>query len=163
MVTKIKENSVQDLLENGDISWTMARQAVYAKGLLMRPYEHEEVRGIWIYGVAGAGKTHRARSYEGRTFIKAQNKWFDGYDGEENIVLDDYDCKMALFHYLKIWSDKFACTGEVKGGTVQLQHKKFIVTSNYSIEQMFEEAGPEGLEAIKRRFEIIFMPFVYNK
>jgi hypothetical protein len=162
MVADLKSQSVQELMENGDISWVQARQAVYARGLLMSPYEHTEVRGIWIWGVAGAGKTHKARSYEGTSFIKAQNKWFDGYDGQENIILDDYDCNMALFHYLKIWGDRWACSGEVKGGTVQLQHKRFIVTSNYSIDEMFMQSGPDGLQAIKRRFTILHMSTPYS-
>lgn len=45
-----------------------------------------------------------------------------------------------LGHYLKIWADKWACTGEVKGGTVPLCHHRFVVTSNYTIAELF---GPE--------------------
>lgn len=67
-----------------------------------------------------------------------------------------------LGHYLKIWADKWSCTGEVKGGTVPLNHRNFIVTSNYSIEQVFgpeehdnekaKKAKAELVAAIKRRF-----------
>jgi len=38
----------------------------------------------------------------------------------------------ALGHYLKIWADKYACTGETKGGNLNLQHEKIVVTSNFS-------------------------------
>ncbi len=72
-----------------------------------------------------------------------------------------------LGHYLKIWADKWACTGEVKGGTVPLNHHRFIVTSNYSINEIY---GPDGTEndkmrrakeelvkAIERRFKVRYI------
>lgn len=66
-------------------------------------------------------------------FRKQQNKWFDGYAGQDVIILDDLDLLggQTLGHYLKIWADRYPCYGEVKGSTVGLAHKKFIVTSNY--------------------------------
>lgn len=71
----------------------------------------------------------------------------------------DSDC---LSHYLKIWSDKWGCTGETKGGTVQLRHSKLVVTSNYSIEQLFVKFPYETVQAISRRFEVIEMKEVYK-
>ena len=53
--------------------------------------------------------------------INKHNKWFDGYDGEANILLDDYDCGTALGYLLKVRLDSYACSGEIKGGTVALQ------------------------------------------
>ena len=50
----------------------------------------------------------KAKDWQGGLFVKAQNKWFDGYDGESNILLDDYDCGTALGHLLKIWCHYFA-------------------------------------------------------
>lgn len=127
-----------------------------------KPYEHDDVRGVWIYGVPGAGKSHYARDHYKDLYIKAQNKWFDGYNGERSILLDDFDCGKPLGHYLKIWTDKYACSGEIKGGTVNLQHHYFIVTSNYSIQEMFQ--GDEQLiAAITRRCKIIHMPAVFKR
>ena len=44
-----------------------------------------------------------------------------------------------LGHYLKIWADRYPCRGEVKGASVQLRHDAFIVTSNYSIKELWPE------------------------
>jgi hypothetical protein len=66
--------------------------------------------------------------------------------------LDDFDKGgVCLGHHLKIWTDRYACTGEVKGSTLPLNYDAFIVTSNYSIEQLWPEDIDMQL-AIKRRF-----------
>ena len=129
----------------------------YGRGLrdlklaLEQPYNHDDVRGLWIYGPPGTGKSHTARTLAPDAYLKPQSKWWDGYAGQHSVILADLDTH-ALGHYLKIWSDKYACTGETKGGTVHLQHRLFIVTSNYSPTQLFED--PLMAEAVERRFKV---------
>lgn len=117
-------------------------------------YDHPTVRGVWIHGPPGTGKTTYARTRYTDIYIKAQNKWFDGYNGERTIVLDDFDCA-HLSHYLKIWMDKWACTGEIKGGTINLRHHVFVVTSNYSIGDLFHDS--HVVAALTRRCRVIDM------
>lgn len=128
------------------------------EAIMTQPYEHHCVRGVWIYGCPGSGKTHLARSFDSNPYIKAQNKWFDGYNGQSTIILDDLDTD-TLGHYLKIWMDKWSCSGEIKGGTVQLRHTRFIVTSNYCIESLFTKDSFAA--AIARRCEIIHLDSPY--
>ena len=77
-------------------------------------YEHPTVRGEWHWGVPGAGKSHYVRRTYPDAYIKSQNKWFDGYQGEKVIILDDCDTD-TLSHHLKIWADKYPCKAETKG------------------------------------------------
>lgn len=131
----------------------------YSRGLrdyaliTVEPYDHVTVRGIWIYGPPGTGKTHSARHFDPNAYMKAQNKWWDGYNGQLTVILDDLDTNV-LGHYLKIWADKWSCTGETKGGTIQLCHRLFVVTSNYLPEYFWPDDVPM-CEAINRRFKII--------
>jgi len=65
----------------------------------------------------------------------------------------------CLSHHIKLWADKHSCTGEIKGGTVNLKHHNFVVTSNYHPRDLFG-GGPEKESlcvAIEERFEIIQM------
>lgn len=61
-----------------------------------------------------------------------------------------------LGHHLKIWADKCACTGEIKGGVVKPCHTAFIMTSNHSIEALWEDDLVMAA-AIRRHFKVIHM------
>lgn len=117
-----------------------------------------DVRGLWITGRPGLGKTHWARMdfAKGNYYAKMANKWFDGYQGESVCILDDFDKKgEVLGHHIKIWADKWSFTAEAKGTAIAPQYKCFVITSNYLPEEIFSEQADEVLLlAIARRFKV---------
>jgi len=125
------------------------------KRLTLKPHETTSTRGVWIFGRPGVGKSHYVRAHEPDLYLKAQNKWWDGYVGQKAVLIDDFDKQgVCLSHYLKIWADKYSCTGEIKGSNVALVHDKFYVTSNYSIDQLFDPNEDREInQALKRRFK----------
>lgn len=153
-----------DLVESGELPLTQVPLIEKAKHIIamqLRPYQHGAPRGVWIYGQPGTGKTFSVTTRYPDAYMKNQNKWWDGYQGQETVLLDDLDTPI-LGHYLKRWMDAYACVGEIKGGHVNLRHKRFIVTANYSPDVLFAE-DPIMAQAIKRRCQIIFMDDPVNR
>lgn len=175
----VLETPIAELVEQGMIApgqYTSILRAQQHWRLRTPAPDTEDVKGIWLYGGSGCGKSTWARAFamdNGGMYLKAQNKWWDGYEGQRVVVLDDLDIA-ALNHYLKIWADKWACTGEVKCGTVNLYHHYLVVTSNYTIQEIVQkgEKSPESFdenlyEALSRRFKVMTLPegqsfFVYD-
>lgn len=159
---ELKVRTVKDLMVDGTISYMSARAALFAQQILIDAYEHNTTRGIWIYGVPGAGKSHAAEhNYEGPIYKKGQDKWFDGYNGQPTIIIDDLDHRgQHLDHEIKIWADKYACRGEIKGGHVELRHHRLIITSNYMPQDIWKDQIL--IAAITRRFEFVRMMTVFK-
>jgi len=125
---------------------------------MVAPPDAAGVTGLWLWGPPGSGKSRRARELFPGIFDKACNKWWDGYQGGP-ILLDDFDMShRALGHHLKRWADRYAFTGETKGGVIFIRPERVVVTSNYSISQIFSEDAVLS-EALTRRFECVHVDF----
>lgn len=131
--------------------WRIYHTAVTA------PYEGDlKDKNFWIWGAPGTGKSRWAREQvpPEQVYLKANNKWWGGYiDNIHHLVLiEDFpnDAKY-MANLMKVWSDRYTFTAEVKGGTLFIEPKRWflIVTSNYSIEDCFEGSD---VAALKRRF-----------
>lgn len=114
------------------------------------------VCGIWVWGVAGTGKTTWAREAYPGAYIKDRTKWWDGYQGQEAAICDDFDpfCK-GLAGLVKDWGDKWTFKAEHKNGYKWIRPKKFIITSQYHPDEIWQDE--ETRAAIKRRYEVHHM------
>lgn len=115
-------------------------------------------KNYWIVGDPGVGKSYSVRFIYNldELFIKPANKWWDGYAGQNAVLLDDFgpEHKM-LSYYIKIWADNYSFNAEVKGGTIVPYYNSFYITSNYKPHEVWKDDSDSILvSAIKRRFEI---------
>lgn len=113
-----------------------------------------QLNNEWIYGATGLGKSSAARLENPGAYIKSHNKWWLGYKGEDTVIIDDISKSEAIWlgEFIKNWADHYPFPSETKGDGMMIRPKKIIVTSNYSIEELW--GHDEHLcESIKRRFK----------
>lgn len=111
----------------------------------------------WIYGPPQCGKSSWARKEIPQPrYDKHLNKWWDGYQGQD-VILDDVSPQQGtwLGVFLKRWLDYYSFPAEVKGTTIIIRPKKFIITSNHH--PCFIFLDPVECTAICARLKIIEM------
>lgn len=142
-------------IENGPYLGTYIRYKKTFDSYDRREYKDlEEPRGIWVHGEPGSGKDTNVK-LKFNPYTKAHNKWWDGYNDEENVLWSDFDRNEMkyFFNHFKQWSDRYPFKAEHKGGSKTIHPKKFIVTSNWDLESACETEMQH--QALKRRFDQI--------
>lgn len=116
-----------------------------------------ELPGYWYFGRAGTGKSRTAREENPGAYSKPLNQWWDGYQDESVVIVDDMDpFHKSLAYEFKMWGDRYAFIAPIKGGALRIRPTKIIVTSQYTPEEIWEDAAT--LEAINRRFSRRYFP-----
>ena len=78
-------------------------------------YSDAETPHRWIWGPAGTGKTRSVWLEYPDLYPKMANKWWDGYQGEETVLIDDFDKRHEpLIHHLKVWAQQAPFLAEEK-------------------------------------------------
>ncbi len=162
-----KEGNFVNLMEEYPDAYIRYHRTLHniAKQFCVRPPDLKvdpHTVNIWYWGDPGTGKSRRARAESVSYFVKNLNKWWDCYQNEDDVILDDFSVDTAryLSTHLKLWSDRYAFVGEVKGTARWIRPKRIIVTSNYSIELLWMDDNVLQ-DAISRRFTIVHMDDVW--
>jgi len=122
------------------------------------PHEH---RGIWITGQSGRGKTSAVRAFWPNVFYKVDDAQWNGYAGQDVALLDDFSKEKALMlaPHLKHWCDHLPFPGRILYGTTTVHLKYFVVSSNYSMEELFINLGDAMYQPLVNRFRQIKWDF----
>jgi len=99
-----------------------------------------EVKVLLFYGPSGFGKTYKALEMYPKLFKKPIGKalWFDGYNGEEVVLIDEFKGQYALTDMLQIL-DRYTCAVEIKGGHVTLSCSTIILTTTVHPSTMYPD------------------------
>jgi len=154
--TAAKENRLDDIPEDMRTRHYGTYKRI-AMDYAIPPPDMDRLTGVWIYGAAGAGKSRYARKmYPGAYLKNAANKWWNGYQMQDYVIIDDFDKFMvAQGHNLKIWGDRYAFPAEDKGGEKIIRPKTIVITSQYHPHEIWDDE--ETRAAIKRRYMMIYM------
>jgi len=113
-----------------------------------------------FWGATNTGKTHRAWEEAGvGAYPKnSRTKFWDGYRGQEHVVIDEFTGDVALTNLLT-WLDKYPVIIETKGGSECFCAKRVWLTSNVDPRQWYAgTASAEQIEALMRRVTVTYFP-----
>lgn len=114
------------------------------------------VRECFVYwGKTGTGKSRRAWEEAGlEAYCKdPRTKFWDGYQDQENVVLDEFRGGIDVAHLLR-WLDRYPVRVEIKGSSKPLVAKKIWITSNISPLMWYPLIDEETLAALMRRLVV---------
>lgn len=115
------------------------------------------LENYWYYGPTGTGKSRLLGHILPRGFCKMRNKWWDGYLGQPDIIIEEMNPDDRSFaNLLKQWVDHRKFPAEIKNTKVDIRPLRFWITSNYSIRECFPDH--RDYEPLERRFREIYVP-----
>lgn len=134
-------------------TWARNHNAVTRWSRMHQPKRNFKTTCIYIWGIAGCGKTQYAIS-KGASPLQIKSGFFRGYNNQTVVVIDDIDQHMGLTRteWLTLF-DRYPLTLNVKGGEAEFNSKLIFVTSNFPPSVTF---GTMWDEAMQRRFEKIY-------
>lgn len=107
----------------------------------------------WIWGESGSGKSCLAKTLAPNAWWSGNNfKWFDGYDGQPDVVIDDLRAENWPFVFLLRLLDSKPFRVECKGGSRQWRARRIFVTTLRNPSETYR-AGIEPLEQLNRRIK----------
>lgn len=106
-----------------------------------------------LYGDAGAGKSSTAFNAFPDAYRKTDGDWWDGYDGQETVVFDDFYGSLKWSELLKVL-DPYPMRVQVKGSHADLRATRFIITSNEHPANWYKVIN--NLSPLKRRINKIY-------
>nr|WAE42330.1 MAG: replication associated protein [Cressdnaviricota sp.] len=116
-----------------------------------------QVSVIVFVGETGAGKSRTAQEIagDGTVYYKPRGEWWDGYEQQNTVIIDDFYGWIKYDEILKI-CDRYPHKVPIKGGYREFSTKRIIITSNEKVDRWYkgEWFQENQIKAIMRRIDI---------
>lgn len=101
-----------------------------ARGYLLQDARRAGVTCELYFGRTGTGKSRLADTRYPDAYRKTTGPWWDGYQGQSTVILDDFDGDFMPVGQLLRVIDRYPLDVPVKGSFVKLVANHFVITSN---------------------------------
>lgn len=132
----------------------------YSKGLTLLKMilmkDRTEMPAVtWLWGPSGSGKSRYAVDLGFSFYIKDGTPWWDGYDGQKCIIIDDFDGKWPFRDFLRLL-DRYPYQGQFKGGYVKINSPLIYITCEFPPDEIWK--GTELKQVLRRIQRIRYVP-----
>ncbi len=111
----------------------------------------------YIYGPTRSGKSWLAYQavWDKEFYYKPHGQWFDGYTGQEVIVIEEFTDHAMSIEQLMLLTDPtmLPCLQQYKGGTTNYHAHHVILTSNIHPLDLYPRANPANKAALLERLK----------
>ncbi|MDD1463547.1 hypothetical protein MEO39_26550 [Dolichospermum sp. ST_sed2] len=148
----IKGESNESIADNYFGQWVRYHRSFTTYRNLKQPPRTWKTEVYMCYGPPGTGKSKYAlESSEPTTqYWKQRSQWWDLYENQVNVILDDYYGWLPWDVLLRIL-DRYPLLVETKGGQVNFTAKKIFITTNSKPDTWYKDSP--NFKALTRRIE----------
>ncbi len=152
----IDEGATEETIADSHFgSWVRYHKSFNRYAMLKNKRKPIERTVLWLYGPTGCGKTKQAFERLPDAYWKQPGcKWWDGYDMEPDVIIDDYRPTYLSFAFLLRLLDRYPMMVECKGGSVPWLAKNIIITAPEHPKVMFQHLS-EDIEQLLRRITVV--------
>jgi len=141
-LVKAKKTNFEIVEELGASASKFAKHIAFLRFVDMESSSDRQLQGVKVttlYGATGTGKTYAAINFIAGSkdyYIceapshKDSKVWFDGYEGQHTLIIDDFDGSFCSFRYMLRLLDKYKLKVEIKGGFSWAVWTTVVITSN---------------------------------
>jgi len=148
------QSAINHLDSGGEVTTVVSEQphllpsirALQTYKNLIQKSTHRDVKVIFLIGSSGTGKTRWAWDNYPELYTKPEGNWWDGYTGQNTILLDDYYGDIPYSQFLKVL-DRYPLNLQIKGGFIPANYTTVIITSNDNYDRWYRQ----NTDAITRR------------
>ncbi|AIF76278.1 Rep, partial [Bat circovirus] len=107
---------------------------------------------VVLTGKTGIGKSRYCQEHYPNAFWKRKGEWWDGYDGHESVIIDEFYGWLPIDTMLRIM-DRYPLMVDTKGGAVNFEAKTICITSNKPWEKWYTSWDDDLKDAFLRRID----------
>lgn len=112
--------------------------------------EFRQLEVTLLTGPTGCGKTREAMKNASYKIQGSQLAWWQDYEGEESIIIDEYSNDIKITELLAIL-DGYQLRLNIKGSHTYANWTKVYITTNLKPDELHKDAKPAHKDALFRR------------